>query len=189
MIQANFETAVSCGMIGEQEVRAMLEAEGCIIYQPQTSGSHQLDMIAIKDKKTTIAADVKTKARRTYYSDTGVNESHFKLYREFMEKHNLEFYIYFVDRSLGKIYGNTINELEKRRWHEGILYPRVERVKHGRDAGTLIRYWPMIAMLDFATLSEATAKAIRQFEQRNYKEPEEQLQVFFDFNLSGASYV
>ena len=185
MTQANFETAVSCGAIGEIEVRRMLESQGHIVYQPQTQGSHQMDMLAIKDKQTTIAADVKTKTRRTHYDDTGVNQNHFDLYQQFSRNHNVDFYIFFVDRVLGKIYGNKLALLERPCWHEGIKYPRVEPVKYGRDAGTLIRYWPMCSMQDFAKISKSTADAIQQFEQRNYITPKKSAQVFFDFNTGG----
>lgn len=182
MIQANFETAVSCGLIGEAEVRHMLESQGHIVYQPQTQGSHSMDMLAIKDKQSTIAVDVKTKTRRTYYDDTGVNQKHFELYRDFSRKHNVDFYIYFVDRVLGKIYGNKIHLLEQECWHEGIKYPRVEPVKYGKDIGTLIRYWPLCSMQDFRQISPAIGKIIQFYEQRNYDEPQESMQTFFDFN-------
>ena len=187
MIQANFETAASCGMIGEIEVRRMLESQGYIVYQPQTEGSHQMDMLAIKDKQLTIAADVKTKTRRTHYEDTGVNQKHFELYQQFSRNHNAEFYIFFVDRVLGKIYGNRLSILERPCWHQGIKYPRVEAVKYGRDAGVLIRYWPMCVMQDFGKVSKATAEMVRQYEQRNYSEPKESAQVFFDFNSEVAN--
>jgi hypothetical protein len=175
-------------MIGEIEVRRMLESQGYIVYQPQTEGSHQMDMLAIKDKQLTIAADVKTKARRTHYEDTGVNQKHFELYQQFSHNHNAEFYIFFVDRVLGKIYGNRLSILERPCWHQGMKYPRVEAVKYGRDAGVLIRYWPMCVMQDFGKISKATAEVVRQYEQRNYSEPKESAQVFFDFNAIGGNY-
>jgi hypothetical protein len=187
MIRPNFDKALKLGELGETQVKAMLESWGWIIYRPETIGSHQMDILAIKDKKTTIAADVKTKDARIYYPDTGVNESHFQLYQDFMVRHNVEFFIFFVDPTAKKIYGNSIEELEKPRWEQGIDYPLVAPVKRGPDKGTLIRYWPLSRMRDFAEISEEQAAKIKELQQRNYGGPIPQPQMFLDFNSHEAA--
>jgi hypothetical protein len=178
----SFDISVKLGEIGEHQVKEMLERDGWIIYRPQTLGSHPLDVLAINEKRKTIAADIKTKPRRTYYADTGVDLCHFEQYKKFSEDHGVEFYIYFVDRSLGRIYGNSLKNLEIPCWHEGRQYPRTETIKYGKDAGQKIRYWAMCAMVDFAGISQKTIDAIKGFEQRNYKDPVEEKQLFLDFN-------
>ena len=87
MIQKNFqhrhdfEKALVKGKIGEDIVRRYLEEKGYVVYKPVTEGAHAFDILAVKDKKTVIIADVKTKARRNYFPDTGINYKHYVEYK------------------------------------------------------------------------------------------------------------
>jgi len=163
MTRPDFEIAMKKGNAGEDIVKAVFEREGWIIYRPETAGAHHFDMMAIKNKKTAIAVDVKTKARMNFFPATGVNQIHFEEYERFSKKHQMPFWIIFVDERLKKIYGNTISELEKRRLVDGNAYPMVKNFK-----GTAVRLWPLAAMKDIARIDDNTADVLTSYSQRNY---------------------
>ena len=159
----NFDIALAKGEYGEAIVRAILEQKGFIVYKPATEGAHAFDVLAIKDKARCIALDVKAKARRNKYPDTGINLNHYNTYKEFSEKHLMPFWIVFVDEMVGKIYGNTIEELDKPRTVNGIDYPL-----KWNNGGRIIIYWPIEAMLVFRSLKESDLDALRGLSQRTH---------------------
>ena len=161
MIQRNFETAMAKGEAGESIIRSHLEAKGWIVYKPFTDGAHCFDMMSIKDKRAAVAIDVKAKARMTKWPATGIDERHFNEYSHFSEKYKMPFWVIFVDEYLGRIYGNTIDELEKPRVVDGIEYPWVMRGK--------IRIWPLAAMKRIGTLADKQMKDLTKFNQRNHE--------------------
>ena len=165
MIRSNFDMAKKKGEIGETIVKALIEAKGYSVYQPTTQGAHQFDMLCIKDKKMAIALDVKTKARMNHYPATGVNEQHFMEYKAFSEKHNMPFYIVFVDEGDGRIYGNSLEELEKPQTIDGVSYPHIITNKWGKK----IRIWPLCNMSEIATLDGDDAERLVKLSQRNHE--------------------
>ena len=117
MIQANTNwedrKTVKKGNIGEEITRQYLESKGYIIYKPLTEGPHSFDNLAIKGKTNIFIVEVKTKPRRKYYNDTGIDIRHYKTYREVSKKHNLKVFIFFIDEIQGLVYGNDLNNLIK----------------------------------------------------------------------------
>jgi len=151
----NFNLALTKGEYAEGIVRLLFEDRGYVVYQPTTSGAHAFDMMAIKDKKRCLALDVKAKARRNAYPDTGINEQHYQTYINFSRNHNMDFWVVFVDEMDGHIYGNEINSLN-------YPTPRIENS---------IRYFPLSNMKTLAALSDGEKDKLKSLNQRrhNYK--------------------
>jgi hypothetical protein len=158
------------GEIGEKIIRQRLEAKGYVVYRPVTEAAHAFDMMAIKDKTKAIALDVKTKSARRAFPDTGVDFNHFELYKAFAERHLIDFWIVFVDDLNKRIYGNTLAELELPApiEHNGRIlhYPRNEAAKDGK----LIRYWPLVRMLNFGTLPDQVAENLTSLTRSAWRE-------------------
>lgn len=163
MTSQSFKTALAKGEYGEKIVRRILEKQGFIVYKPSTEGAHAFDVLAIKDKSRCIAMDVKAKSRRNKYPDTGINLRHYAIYRAFSEKHLMPFWLVFVDEMIGKVYGNTLDELDKSRSENGINYPMI----WGGEQGTI--YWPLSAMKTFHTITEVDCLELKNMSQRSHE--------------------
>lgn len=160
----SFDLALAKGEYGEQIVRRILEGKGFVVYKPNTEGAHAFDVLAIKDKRLCIALDVKAKSRRNKYADTGINLRHFETYKRFSDRHTMPFWLIFVDEMLGKIYGNTLEELAKPIEVEGINYPLI----YG-DTQTGTIYWHMQSMRQIHTLTESEKADLVGLSQRNHE--------------------
>lgn len=156
----NFNTALEKGEYGEQIVRSILEEKGFIVYKPNTEGAHAFDILAIKDKSKCIAMDVKAKARRNKYADTGINLRHYNVYKRFADKHAMDFWLIFVDEMLGSIYGNTLEKLNEPKKVDGIEYPY--------DSNKSIRYWPIRSMIVIYQLNQKERADLACLSQRSY---------------------
>lgn len=158
----SFDIALAKGEFGERIVKGILEQKGFVVYKPATPGAHAFDVLAIKDKKRCIALDVKAKSRRNNFPDTGINYKHFLVYRDFSDTHKMPFWLVFVDEMLGKVYGNTIEELSRPREENGNKYP----MRWGGDTGII--YWPLSAMIVFHTLTPDECRQLQAMNQRSY---------------------
>lgn len=158
------KNSVKKGAVGESIVRGILESKGWTVYQPMTDGAHCFDMLSIRDKRTAIALDVKAKARFNKWPATGVDLKHFNEYMRFSQKHNMPFWIVFVDEQMLSIYGETLNELEKLRTVDGKNYPFNLSTQKA-----VIRVWPISAMRPIAKLDEVQARDLSEFNQRSYE--------------------
>jgi hypothetical protein len=156
----NFNTALEKGEYGEQIVRCILEEKGFIVYKPNTEGAHAFDILAIKDKSKCIAMDVKAKARRNKYADTGINLRHYNVYKRFADKHAMDFWLIFVDEMLGSIYGNTLEKLDEPKKVDGIKYPY--------NSNNSIRYWPISSMIVIHQLNQKERADLACLSQRSY---------------------
>ena len=160
----NFDLALTKGEYAEGIVRLIFERRGYIIYQPTTKGAHSFDMLAIKNKSKCIALDVKAKGRRNDYPDTGINVAHYQTYLSFAKKHNLEFWLVFVDEMQGVIYGNELDSLnypttEQGKW-SSIDYPLIQNG---------IRYFPLSNMIQLSKINEEDRSKLMAYNQRNHK--------------------
>lgn len=164
MTRANFDIAKDKGEIGEGIVRGYLEKAGWVVYQPMTQGAHCFDMMCIKDKRSSVAFDIKAKARMNAWAATGVNQRHFDEYKAFSDKHNMPFWIVFVDEGMAQVYGNTLDELEKPRTVDGNDYPMIKKF----TGQPLIRLWPLFAMKVIQNLTADEAAALARLNQRSY---------------------
>lgn len=165
-MQTSFEDRKSAkkGARAEKVIQGIFESRGFIVYRPETDGAHSFDMLAIRDKKSCIALDVKAKARRTYYPDTGINTRHYQTYKDFSEKHSMPFWVIFVDEVLKQAYGNTLSELDAPCVCAGRQYPM-------EQCG--IRYFPLSRMLFLCDIPEDVADDLTGLSARNHPQPGE----------------
>ena len=134
------------GRFGEDKIQKMLAKRGFTIYMPITAGSHPVDKIVFsKDKRKLIIAEVKTYPKRKLYNDTGINLSHYYDYKYINETYNIPIFLFFIDKSLNKIYGNFLTELVK----PFNNYPIIAETKTGKKI-----YFPLTNMLNLAELTE-----------------------------------
>ena len=107
-----FKQRLSIGSVGEAIVKDYLISQGWIVYAPCNNGPHPFDFMCYKNGKAFIA-EVKTKTVMSKYFATGIPISHYNTYKQFQTQYNMPVFIFFVDTSLGFIYGNYLDELEK----------------------------------------------------------------------------
>ena len=167
----SFNIASQKGELGEEIVTPYLESKGFIVYRPFTKGSHAFDGMAIKDKKESIAYDVKAKPRLKYIPGTGVDEKHFKTYSDFSKRHNMPFWIFFVDEHMGSVYGNEIKELEKPVQEGGRTFPYLINKE-------TIRVWHLSSMITIGNITSEEQRSLVELSQRNYK---------YDFTPGGVT--
>lgn len=159
----SWEIASQKARIAEEIVWQYLERLGYIVYRPISEGAHAFDILAVKDKKKVIIAEVKAKARRNYYPDTGINHRHYQEYKAIANKHNLNVFLFFVDEMLEMIYGNWLHILECKCKikHKGKLidYPLLEKG---------IIYFPLSKMIRICDLKVEESEALKSKSQRSY---------------------
>ncbi len=151
------------GALGEQIARRHLESRGLIVYAPLTDGAHLFDFLcANKQKQSIVAAEVKTKPRRLYFPDTGVDIRHYRDYMAVQSKYGVDVFLYFVDEHERRIYGNKLTVLIASREveHNG------RRLCYPLQSGGII-YFPLCAMVDVAVLSEEDATEISALSTRS----------------------
>lgn len=172
MKSKSFKTSLKKGDIGERVVIPILERKGFTVYRPFTEGAHCFDILAIQNKDKAIALDVKAKARLNRYEATGIDQRHFEEYRNFSEKHNMDFWVIFVDEMLGEVYGNKLTELEKPRCKSGEIselnktYPMV---KPWGDYGSDIRVWHLNSMIrNMGTINDEAVIDLKNYSQRTH---------------------
>jgi len=122
---------VKKGNIGEDIVRSFLEKKGYSVYMCVTEGAHVFDMLAIKDKKVFIVAEVKSKARMNKFEATGINVSHMKEYLHVLQNQGMDVILFFVDEhpKSESIYCQALSELIKPKTVNKINYPNYNIAK------------------------------------------------------------
>jgi Holliday junction resolvase len=158
-LQWKDKTEVKKGEIGETIVKQYLEKNGMIVYEPKTDGAHAFDILAIKNKEKVCIVEVKTKPKRKFYNDTGIDITSFKTYEKVSKEHNLKLFIFFVDENEKKIYGNSLNELLKE-VEDKKKYPLVENN---------IIYFHMSNMVTISDLNEKQTEEIKRYSNINEK--------------------
>jgi hypothetical protein len=158
------------GEFAEKIVTKFLEEKGYVVYKPETEGAHAFDRLAIKDKQQVIIAEVKAKAKRKHYDDTGFNITHYNEYIFLQAKHNIPAFVFFVDEELGEIYGNFIKALNK---PVLIEYPNKKRKQiqyPSRESGII--FFPLVNMKrEIYKLSQEEIKTLQEntTKQESYK--------------------
>ena len=149
------------GDYGEFLVDNFLESKGFYTYAPTGKKAHPFDRFAYNQSKNIyFALDVKTKAKRKKYSDTGIDIRFLDIYKKFSESTNQKFYIFFVDEELKKIYGNSLDLLEQKYFDSknNITYPY-----HGK--GDIV-YFPLKNCTIYQELTDSDCSILRNHTQK-----------------------
>ena len=122
---------VKKGNIGESIVLSFLEKKGYCVYMCVTEGAHVFDMLAIKDKKVFIVAEVKSKARMNKFDATGINVSHMNEYLHVLQNQGMDVILFFVDEhpKSESIYCQALSELIKPKTVDNVNYPNYDIAK------------------------------------------------------------
>jgi Holliday junction resolvase len=153
------KTTVKKGNTGEKIVKEYLEREGYVVYRPETSGSHPFDNLCASDNNIFVA-EVKTKEARKYYPDTGIDIRHFNKYMNIKSNHNMAVYLFFVDASNAKVYGNELGNLIKQITVNGKNYPL-------RHKGII--YFPLENMVTIYHLTKQDCESINRYNTKKYQ--------------------
>ena len=143
-------TETKKGTVGEELIQNWLEKHGLVLYEPVGEKAHLIDFFAV-DKNTckTYIVEVKTKAKRLKYDDTGINQRNFLEYIKLSKEHNMRILLIFVDEENGLIYGNFLDQLEQPIKYNNKMYPYDEPNSFGPE----IHYWPLSRMHKIEYLS------------------------------------
>jgi len=157
---------VKKGNLGERIVKGYLENKGWIVYGTETSGKHPFDKLCVKDKKSIIVAEIKTKARMNNYPATGFNEEHYLEYQYIYKKYKIEIFIFFVDEKMKQIYGNKLSELEQKYTDSKSkeVYPLKIRMYDGK----YVILFPLKKMKKIKNLSNEEVEELKLLSTRNY---------------------
>jgi hypothetical protein len=163
------------GGLGEAIISKFIRDNGYIPYIPDAEKAHPFDkFIASPDKKRICIVEVKSKARRNYYPDTGIDQKHYLEYKYIESRYNVPVLLFFVDEFLQKIYGHNLTHLEKER---NILYlyqtESSDKISKRRLTYPLlskneIRYFLITEMVIIKELSPAQARQLRNNNTRRY---------------------
>jgi hypothetical protein len=155
------------GNLGETIVDRYFQSKGIISYRPVYDGAHPIDrFVASHDKKQIFIADIKTKARRNRYPDTGIDYNHYYDYDQLRKKYNLRVFLFFVDEMLGELYGNFLDLLEKPYTDPKTKkkYPLWENNGYHNN----IVYFPLIHMEKIQKLTEEECESLKKMNTRSY---------------------
>lgn len=152
------------GELGEFLVQHYLTKKGYTVYKTASTGSHPIDNIAIhKTNLNVFIYDVKTKAKRTHYNDTGLDANDFQKYKKIIEKNNVQLIIFFVDENLKLIYTLNMNTIsEKIKNYK--TYPKIIKDPKGQD----VIYFPLKIMKKQIKFSQKFADKLKACNNRNY---------------------
>ncbi len=171
MTQTNskWELSLAKGEYAESIIKKYFEARGFVIYSTEKKDkAHAFDILATKNKSDFMIVDVKAKARRTRYADTGINLSHFNEYAAVRDKYKMPVWIVFVDEASAAIYGNALSDtgLLKPAVLSGKTYPLIENTMSGKS----IIYFPLANMATIAKLSDEDVLELKKMsaKTRNY---------------------
>lgn len=156
---------VKKGNFAEEIIDKFLIYIGIIPYIPNFNGPHPFDRLcATIDKESMYILDIKAKARRTHYPDTGINYKHYMQYNYLQEKYKVPIVLVFVDEYIGKIYGNTLSNLIKPVIIGNKKYPLEEPTTYG----TKIIYFPLKNMKIIGELTKEQVEELKQLSTRRY---------------------
>ena len=161
---------VKKGDLGESIVDGYLINKGVIPYQPIADRAHPFDRLcASSDKRTLFVAEVKTKAARKYYPDTGIDQRHYQDYLNIWNKYGLDVWLFFVDEGIGKIYGNKISQLiiDRQINHRGRLIKYPLHSSNEKDGRPKV-YFPLDAMIFVCDLTDEAGESLKEMSTRNY---------------------
>jgi len=125
------------GDYAEELIEDYLLTKNFEVFSPSGKQSHKFDGVALNNEDGTVnffIFDVKSKAARNIYKDTGVDYKHYHHYKKMSEQFNCNFVIFFVDEELQMIYYLNLNKYIGTNGdnfkiyydEDGIQYPKLE---------------------------------------------------------------
>lgn len=152
------------GKVGEGLVDAHLFGSGIVPYGPLLGRAHPFDRLcASQDKKDLFVVEVKSKARRNFYPDTGVDIRHYNDYMHIKEHYAIPVFIYFVDEMLKRVYGGEIGWLARPRT---VIHNRKPLEYPLRQNGII--YFPLVNMTVLCPIEANAAEQLRALSTRKY---------------------
>ena len=155
-------TQVKKGTYGEQIVDALLVKQGFIPYASTVDGPHPVDRMYAKGAEL-IIVEVKAKALRRDYPDTGIDIKQYNIYKAIQEKHGLDVYIYFVDEIRKEVYGNKLSVLEMPKYIDD---DQKKLRKYPIQQNGII-YFPFAVMILLGKLEEEECAILKRHSTRN----------------------
>lgn len=150
----NEREEVKKGKIGERIVFDYLRSKGFVVYRPAVDGSHPFDNLCYYRKRETMfIVEVKTKQARKFYPDTGISFRNYIEYKFIQDRYNLQVYLFFVDATSKKVYGNSLSRLEFPKVEGNHFYPLKENG---------IVYFPLSNMVVLFRLTMEQVKTINE---------------------------
>jgi len=157
---------VKKGTFAEEIIDKYLISKNIIPYIPNFDGAHPFDRLCAKtDKKSIYILDIKAKASRNYYPDTGIDYKHYKEYKYLEEKYKVPIVLIFVDEYKAEIYGNILEHLTKPTIINNKNYPSIEKTINGVE----IIYFPLINMKTINKLTNKQVEKLKQLSTRNFE--------------------
>lgn len=172
MIWRNFKMAwsdkiaVKKGDLGEKLVDEYIFSLNYVPYKSTLNAPHAVDRICISfDKQNMFLAEVKTKAKRNYYPDTGFDIRHYKEYKHLQDEYKMKLFIFFVDENEKMIYGNFLNIIDE---PVTINYKNKLLEYPIKDKGII--YFPIKKMRIISKdLSDGVTNKLKELSERNYE--------------------
>lgn len=155
------------GTLGEYIVDKYLLGKNIIPYLPSSDfeGAHPFDRLcATRDKKNVFIAEVKTKASRNYYPDTGFDLRSYKQYKFIENKYGIEIWVFFVDENIKKVYGNKLSKLET---PTEITY-NGKNLKYPLTQNNII-FFPLEYMVNICDIDEKLSQKLKSLSTRSYE--------------------
>jgi len=141
---------VKKGTIAENFVQEKLQEAGWVVYRP--TSRHKVDFICEK-KNEFVAVDVKAKAQRMWYDDTGIDARDLEVYKQLP----LPVYLVFVDDITGTTYGESIAYL--------CIARRIGKYTYPMFSGHYV-YFPLSAMKPLWKIPTEILQALRDVTER-----------------------
>ncbi len=156
------QISFSKGAIGQGCVEQMFAGEA-VFYWTDEETSHPFDGIALEwETYDIIAIEIKAKAARTWYRDTGFDVAQWDRLTRAREEYGKDPFCVFVDEAIGWVYGNYLSVLERPRPSERPgRDPDYPCVKNG------IVYFPLRAMKKLGDIPADQLAELRHLSQRN----------------------
>jgi len=179
----NILESVKKGNFGEELIIKMFEGsisypliDGDFEVYTHPNSTHLFDLYCIKKQGKIIEerVEVKTKPKRLYENDTGIDIKYSENFKDFL-KFNIDILIIFVDQDKKQIYGNYFSKLEKG-YSELSDDPNYFKSKFigiwpKEDGG--IRYWNIAQMIFIRDLTEKEVEILKQYSTDNYHHEED----------------
>jgi hypothetical protein len=154
---------IDAGEYGEKLVDQYLKDKGFKIGSFE-DGPHPFDRFVCTTKNELFLLDTKTKPKRTYYDDTGIDLKDYNKYLELSDKHHLQFFLFFVDYVAKRVYYGEIHDLSVKHidYLKEKIYPLIEKCNEK------VIYFPICNFKYNFKLSDEDAEKLASYCHSNY---------------------